>query len=38
MNGVMKGMILVLIIAALIFRAKMIRRRRNESTRRANML
>lgn len=36
--AILSGMILILIIAALVFRAKMIRRRRNESTRRANML
>ncbi len=36
--AILSGMILILIIGALIFRAKMIRRRRNESTRRANML
>ena len=36
--AVLSGLILVIIIAALIFRANMIKRRRNESTRRPNML
>ena len=36
--AVLSGMILLLIVIALIFRANIIKRRRNESTRRANML
>lgn len=36
--AVLSGMILLLIVIALIFRANVIKRRRNESTRRANML
>ena len=38
MFAVLSGMILALIIAALVFRANVIKRRRNESTRRAKML
>ena len=36
--AILSGMILTVIVIALIFRANIIKRRRNESTRRANML
>ena len=38
MFAVLSGMILALVIGLLVFRANMIKRRRNESTRRAKML
>jgi hypothetical protein len=38
MFAVLSGMIIALIVGALIFRANMIKRRRDESTRRAKML